>query len=356
MPKKVMLGLSGGVDSAVSGWLLKQAGYVVEACFMRNWKDPNTHCTDDASLKDAEAISKHLGIPLQIIDFSNAYWDEVFQSFLDDLAKGLTPNPDILCNSQIKFKYFLDYAKAQGAQARATGHYAQLSSHAGDVTLRKGLDHNKDQTYFLYRLSQSQLQPCLFPIGHLNKPEVRKIAKKIGLAVHEKKDSTGICFIGPKKYNDFISHYLLNKPGNILSVTGEVLGTHRGIIFYTIGQRQGLGLGGSTKSTKPWYVVDKSLKDNTLIVAQGHEHPALFKEILHCHQLHWINAPLNVGEPCEAKIRYRQTPQPCQIIERSETHAKIAFQQPQRAVTPGQHIVFYQDDVCLGGGVILPQT
>lgn len=363
MPKvipKVIVGLSGGVDSSIAALLLKKQGYDVHAVFMNNWHEPKTdaqitYCTAAQDLKDVHTICQTLDIPLETVDFSDQYWDKVFEYFLSEYTAGRTPNPDILCNKEIKFKAFLDYALAQGADFIATGHYAIRKQSSGAYQLCKGIDSNKDQSYFLYTLNQWQLAHSLFPIGDLEKPAVREMAKSAGLITHSKKDSTGICFIGERKFQAFLSEYLLAKPGEIQTPEGEVMGTHQGLMFYTLGQRQGLKIGGKRGGTEqPWYVAGKIMKTNRLIVVQGHDHPLLYTRTLHCSHLHWVSghAP---GEnfTASAKIRYRQTEQPCQVKQVTSDCYQVEFETPQWAATPGQSIVFYQKEICLGGGVIL---
>lgn len=361
MPK-VIVGLSGGVDSSIAALLLKKQGYDVYAVFMNNWHEPitdaqTTYCTAAQDLKDVHAICQTLEIPLETIDFSDQYWDKVFEYFLSEYTAGRTPNPDILCNKEIKFKAFLDYALAQGADFIATGHYAIRQETSGTYQLKKGTDLNKDQSYFLYTLNQWQLAHSLFPVGELEKPKVREMAKSAGLITHSKKDSTGICFIGERKFQAFLSEYLLAKPGKIQTSEGEVIGEHQGLMFYTLGQRQGLKIGGKQGAEeKPWYVAGKAMKTNRLIVVQGHDHPLLFTQTLHCNHLHWVSGkPPGESFKASAKIRYRQTEQPCQVKRIDSDHYQVDFEVPQWAATPGQSIVFYQDDICLGGGVILEQ-
>ncbi len=301
-------------------------------------------------MQDAKAVCDKLDIPLHAVNFSREYWDQVFEYFLQEYREGRTPNPDILCNKEIKFKAFLDYALSLGADAIATGHYAQTN---GQQLLR-GKDSNKDQSYFLHAINQQALSQTMFPIGHLTKPEVRQLAKEAGFINHAKKDSVGICFIGEKDFKAFLSRYLPATPGEIETDDGRMIGRHDGLMYYTLGQRQGLGIGGRKDATdEPWYVVAKDLKRNVLIVGQGHEHPLLFSSVLIAKQIHWVNScepslPFN----CTAKTRYRQTDQACTISKLAKNTYEIRFKQPQWAVTPGQYVVFYQNDICLGGGVI----
>jgi len=353
---KVIVGLSGGVDSAVAALLLQQQGYRVEAVFMKNWDedDGDEYCPAAEDLADARAVAEHLDIPLQTISFSAEYWDHVFEHFLAEYRAGRTPNPDILCNSEIKFRAFLDYALAKDADFIATGHYARLRRDANSVHLLKGTDSNKDQSYFLYLLNQYQLSHSLFPLGDMPKSAVREIAAREGFPNHAKKDSTGICFIGERKFNTFMRRYFPPQPGEIRSISGEYLAGHNGLMFHTIGQRQGLGIGGrQNDSGEPWYVVGKNLANNILIVAQGKDHANLFSSGLVARELHWIaglppRAPVN----CSAKIRYRQSEQPCLLSPMPDASCRVNFTQAQRAITPGQAVVFYNGDECLGGATI----
>lgn len=355
--QRVIVGLSGGVDSSVAALLLKKQGYEVEGLFMKNWEEDDTedYCSASVDVTDAQAVCDHLSIRLHTINFAAEYWDNVFSYFLKEYQSGRTPNPDILCNKEIKFKTFLDYALAQGADFIATGHYAGKAFKDNGHQLLKSTDINKDQTYFLYTLGQKQLSKTLFPLTAFTKPEIRRIAKEAGLPNHNKKDSTGICFIGERKFKRFLENYLPTQPGPIETQEGKNIGQHDGLMFYTIGQRQGLGIGG-LKETEltPWYVADKVLERNALIVVQGREHPSLHANALICTQPHWISEetptfPLT----CTAKIRYRQTETTCTLVPLStENEIRVEFEQAQWAITPGQSIVFYQDESCLGGGVI----
>ncbi len=355
--------MSGGVDSSVAALLLLQQGYQVEGLFMKNWEEDDTeeYCTATEDLADAQSVSDALGIKLHTVNFSGEYWDKVFEYFLEEYRSGRTPNPDIMCNKEIKFKAFLEYALELGADYIATGHYARIDRSnlvSNDPTLKmlKGIDDNKDQTYFLYTLQQHQLIKSLFPIGELEKSKVREIAQKAGFDTANKKDSTGICFIGERKFTEFLQRFLPAQPGDIITPEGDVIGQHQGLMYYTFGQRQGLGIGGlKTASEEPWFVVDKKLDTNKLIAAQGHNHPLLLKQQLIASQLHWVsgNAPSN-DFVCKAKIRYRQTEQDCHVLIDSDNidNCVVCFDEPQRAITPGQSIVFYDDDICLGGGII----
>ena len=352
---KVIVGMSGGVDSSVAALLLREQGYRVEGLFMKNWEedDGTEYCTAKEDFADARAVADSLGITLHGANFAAEYWDNVFEHFLAEYRAGRTPNPDILCNREIKFKAFLEYARQLGADFIATGHYARRGERQGKGTLLKGLDDNKDQSYFLHAVGHTELEQTLFPVGAIPKPEVRDIARRHQLVTAKKKDSTGICFIGERRFRDFLQQYLPAQPGEIHSLEGEYLGQHSGLMYHTIGQRQGLGIGGlANHGDEPWYVVDKDLQHNVLLVAQGNEHPALFKSTLYTGELMWIagQAPaLPFG--CSAKVRYRQADQACTIFPAARG-CRVEFEQPQRAVTPGQSVVFYRGDCCLGGGVI----
>lgn len=356
---RVIVGMSGGVDSSVTALLLLQQGYQVEGLFMKNWEeDDNTeYCTAKADLADAQAVADRLGIKLHTANFAAEYWDGVFEHFLDEYKAGRTPNPDILCNREIKFKAFLEYALELGADYIATGHYVRRAQRNGQTLLLKGLDANKDQSYFLCAVNESCLERSLFPVGDLEKPEVRRLAAAAGFVTSTKKDSTGICFIGERRFKDFLQQYLPAQPGDIETTEGEVIGQHMGLMYHTFGQRQGLGIGGlRNHDESPWYVVDKDVHRNVLVVAQGNNHPALFSTGLVASQIAWINRqPPELPLSCTAKIRYRQQDQSCEVVAVNggrEDQVQVTFDNPQRAVTPGQVIVFYQDDVCLGGGVI----
>jgi tRNA-uridine 2-sulfurtransferase len=351
-PKHIIVGMSGGVDSSVAAFLLKEAGHHVEGVFMKNWEedDTDTFCPASVDMADAQAVCDTLQIELHRVNFAAEYWERVFVDFLAEYNAGRTPNPDIICNKEIKFKAFLHYAKQRGADCIATGHYARTR----DLQLLKGLDPQKDQSYFLYTLTQEQLAHSLFPVGELEKQEVRKIAEKIGLSNHAKKDSTGICFIGERKFKTFLSEYVKGKTGAIKTLEGKTIGQHDGLMFYTLGQRQGLKIGGLKNTPEqPWYVVGKDLTENVLLVAQGQDHPALFTSSLIAAQVHWIH-DMSKKFPlaAHAKTRYRQPDQACMIEKVDHEQYKIIFAQPQRAVTPGQSVVFYQGDICLGGGII----
>ncbi|QIL84651.1 tRNA 2-thiouridine(34) synthase MnmA [Vibrio sp. HDW18] len=357
--KKVIVGMSGGVDSSVSAYLLKQQGYQVEGLFMKNWEedDNEEYCTAAEDLADAQAVCDKLNIPLHTINFAAEYWDNVFEYFLAEYKAGRTPNPDILCNKEIKFKAFLEFAdEVLDADYIAMGHYVRRTfPSAGEKPqMLRGLDSNKDQSYFLYTLSHEQVARSLFPVGDLEKPEVRRIAEEQGLITAKKKDSTGICFIGERKFTDFLARYLPAQPGKIETPEGKVIGEHQGLMYHTLGQRKGLHIGGMKEcSEQPWYVAEKDLKRNVLIAVQGADHPLLQSQGLIASQLHWVNR-MPITEPlrCSIKTRYRQTDIACTIIPLSDDQIKVMFDQPQVAVTPGQSAVFYQDDVCLGGGII----
>ncbi|MCJ8170811.1 tRNA 2-thiouridine(34) synthase MnmA [Atopomonas sediminilitoris] len=352
---RVIVGMSGGVDSSVSALLLQQQGYQVEGLFMKNWDedDGTEYCTAKEDLADAQAVADKLGITLHTANFAAEYWDNVFEHFLAEYKAGRTPNPDILCNREIKFKAFLDYALSLGADLIATGHYVRRRDVQGSSQLLKGLDGNKDQSYFLHAVGGEQIGKTLFPVGELEKPEVRRLAEEFGLATAKKKDSTGICFIGERRFSDFLKQYLPAQPGNIETTDGDVIGRHHGLMYHTIGQRQGLGIGGmKDASDDPWYVLAKDLSRNVLVVGQGNEHPWLFSRSLAASDMYWVN-PVDLSTPREltAKVRYRQSDQACRL-EKTANGYLATFSEPQRAVTPGQSVVFYDGEVCLGGGVI----
>ena len=354
-PPRVIVGMSGGVDSSVSALLLQQQGYQVEGLFMKNWEedDGTEYCTAREDLADAQAVADRLNIPLHGANFAAEYWDNVFAHFLSEYRAGRTPNPDILCNKEIKFNAFLEYATQLGADFIATGHYVRTDHHAEQGSLLKGLDSNKDQSYFLHQVGCEALARTLFPVGELDKPAVRDIAEAAGLVTAGKKDSTGICFIGERRFTDFLERYLPAQPGAIESLDGAILGEHQGLMYHTIGQRQGLGIGGlANHEQAPWYVVDKALTRNVLLVAQGKNHPALFKTTLYANDIFWISGQSpDLPLRCTAKIRYRQADQDCWLEEHPEGF-RVRFDDPQRAITPGQSVVFYQSEQCLGGGVI----
>lgn len=348
---KIIVGLSGGVDSAVTALLLKEQGYDVAGCYMQNWvaEKDDPYCSAEADLTDAKKVCDHLQIPFHLVNFSKAYWNTVFQYCLDEFVAGRTPNPDIWCNQFIKFDVFLKHALQLGADYLATGHYVRKD----DNRLLKATDLNKDQSYFLYTLTQEKLAHTLFPLGALTKPEVRTIAKKAGLLNAHKKDSTGICFIGERKFTEFLKDFILTKPGIMKTLEGNVIGKHDGLMFYTLGQRKGLHIGGVKNSNESaWYVVAKNISANELIVAQGHDHPLLFSSELICEKLQWVSGEAPKALKCNAKTRYRQNDQACTITLLENNSAHVIFDQLQRAITPGQSVVFYEDDICLGGGII----
>ncbi len=354
---KVICGMSGGVDSSVSAFILQQQGYDVEGLFMKNWEedDDTDYCTAAADLADAQAVCDKLGIKLHKINFAAEYWDNVFEHFLEEYKAGRTPNPDILCNKEIKFKAFLEYAAEDlGANFIATGHYVRKGEKNGEALLLRGLDQNKDQSYFLYALTEKQVAQSLFPVGEIEKPLVRAIAEDIGLVTAKKKDSTGICFIGERKFKDFLARYLPAQPGEIKTTEGEVIGRHDGLMYHTLGQRKGLGIGGiKGKSENAWYVVEKDLENNVLVVAQGLDNSALLSRGLKAQQLTWVSTrPLRENLRCTVKTRYRQTDIPCEIRPIDDHSIEVYFDEPQIAVTPGQSAVFYLGEVCLGGGII----
>jgi tRNA-specific 2-thiouridylase len=348
---KVVVGLSGGVDSSVAAYLLKQQGYEVIGVFMQNWEgDDDEYCTIKEDSMDAIAVADVLGIDIEIVNFAHEYKDRVFSYFLTEYQNGRTPNPDILCNSEIKFKSFLDYAISLGADYIATGHYVDKTIMDDNrEVLIKAIDQNKDQSYFLYRLNQQQIIKTLFPLGKLTKPEVRKIAASLNLPNATKKDSTGICFIGERPFREFLQKYMPTKTGNMISPEGKIIATHQGLMFYTIGQRKGLGIGGQGE---PWFVADKHLASNELIVVQGHDNPLLYTTMLKANQLSFA-----LGEPPKngnytAKTRYRTKDAPCQLVNSGTDEISLSFSTPQWAVTPGQSVVIYDNDLCLGGGII----
>ncbi|ASK19423.1 MULTISPECIES: tRNA 2-thiouridine(34) synthase MnmA [unclassified Halomonas] len=354
--QKVIVGMSGGVDSSVSALLLLQQGYEVEGLFMKNWDedDGTEYCTAKEDLADAEAVCEKLGIKLHTANFASEYWDNVFEHFLAEYKAGRTPNPDILCNREIKFKVFLDYAEMLGADKIATGHYVRQGVRGGRPRLLKGVDSNKDQSYFLHAVPEAAIARTLFPVGELEKPVVRALAEQHDLITAKKKDSTGICFIGERRFRDFLQQYLPAQPGNIETPEGDVIGKHMGLMYYTLGQRQGLGIGGlANYSEDPWYVVAKDLERNVLIVVQGKHHPLLFTNALATEAMDWV-----AGEPpaaqgrYTAKTRYRQSDCPCEIHTLPDGTVEVVFDDPQWAVTPGQSLVLYDGEICLGGGVI----
>ncbi|MEQ1559899.1 MAG: tRNA 2-thiouridine(34) synthase MnmA [Methyloglobulus sp.] len=361
MAKNIVVGMSGGVDSSVTALLLLEQGHNVTGLFMKNWEedDGTEYCTAMEDLADAQQVCDKLGIELKTVNFASEYWDDVFEVFLSEFKAGRTPNPDILCNKHVKFKAFLNYAVQDlGAEYIATGHYARVSEHDGEHFLLKGLDAGKEQSYFLYTLGQHELAHTLFPIGHLQKTEIRKHAEQAGFDNCRKKDSTGICFIGERKFKEFLQRYLPTQPGEMRTPEGQRIGTHQGLMYYTLGQRQGLGIGGVKDSPdEPWYVLEKNLEDNILIVGQGHDHPLMLHNTLTAGQLDWCNnKPLTGAIHCTAKTRYRQADQACYLEPIDEGRCQAVFAEPQRAITPGQSVVFYQGEICLGGGIIESRT
>jgi tRNA-specific 2-thiouridylase len=348
----IVVGISGGVDSAVTALLLKQQGYKVIGLFMKNWEDDDSdeHCSSRQDLIDAVSIADTIDIPIETVNFAKEYKDRVFSHFLREYAAGRTPNPDILCNSEIKFKAFLEHAVNMGADSIATGHYAQIRKVTDNYQLLKAIDRSKDQSYFLYRLNQAQLSKTMFPLGMLLKSQVREIARQHKLSNYAKKDSTGICFIGKRPFREFLNRYLPAQPGPMYTPDGQIVGEHMGLSFYTIGQRQGLGIGGQGL---PWFVAAKNIANNHLIVAQGHDHPALLSTFLDATELHWIDNQIpDITRNYTAKIRYRQADVSCHFNAISETLGSIEFNEAQWAVTPGQSVVIYDGEICLGGGTI----
>jgi len=356
MQTHVVVGMSGGVDSSVTAYLLKQQGYRVTGMFMKNWEEDDTeeYCASATDLKDAAQVCERLGIDLHEVNFAHEYWENVFEHFLTEYQSGRTPNPDILCNKEIKFKEFLLQAESLGADYIATGHYVAKGfvddSPSNESLLLRGSDVNKDQSYFLYTLQQHQLRKSLFPLGDIEKPAVRAIADQQGFITHNKKDSTGICFIGERRFKDFLSTYLKPNPGNMVDIDGVTVGQHDGLMYYTLGQRQGLNIGGAGQA---WYVAGKDVDSNELLVVQGHDHPAMLTQTVTAEGTDWVsNAPPKAGEVLTAKTRYRQQDHQCQIVEIDEHSIRVRFSEPQRAVTPGQALVFYKGRCCLGGATI----
>ncbi|WP_124057592.1 tRNA 2-thiouridine(34) synthase MnmA [Vaginisenegalia massiliensis] len=354
---RVVVGMSGGVDSSVAAHLLKEEGYDVVGLFMKNWDDTDENgvCTATQDYEDVTLVAEALGIPYYSVNFEKEYWERVFEYFLAEYKAGRTPNPDVMCNKEVKFKAFLDYAMDLGADYIAMGHYARTRrDENGIVHLLRGVDNNKDQTYFLSQLSQAQLQKALFPVGDITKPQVREIAEKLDLATAKKKDSTGVCFIGERNFNEFLANYLPNKPGKMVTLDGQVKGDHMGLMYYTIGQRQGLGIGGGGESNEPWFVIGKDLTTQTLYVGQGFHHPNLYADYLEASQISFTTPEEKPLEfKCTAKFRYRQADIGVTVqLSPDRQSAKVIFDQPVRAITPGQAVVFYQGEECLGGGII----
>lgn len=344
--KTVVVGMSGGVDSSVTALITKLQGYRVIGLFMKNWDEthPDGTCAADQDYQDVIKVCEKLDIPYYSVNFVKEYWDGVFEEFLNDYKRGYTPNPDILCNREIKFKVFYQRARLLGADYLATGHYCQLQNHK----LAKAVDNNKDQTYFLYAVDKNVFEHVLFPIGHLPKPKVRELAHKFDLATKTKKDSTGICFIGERNFKNFLSQYIESQKGNFVDLNGKVLGTHDGVCFYTLGQRKGMGIGGPGEA---WFVVGKNFDKNEVILAQGDDHPALYADGLTAVELNWLTDLPGATFKCKAKVRYRQPEQDCTVTLEGN-QVKVVFDQPQRAMTPRQSVVFYSGDLCLGGGII----
>ncbi|MBO0419746.1 tRNA 2-thiouridine(34) synthase MnmA [Vagococcus fluvialis] len=355
---RVVVGMSGGVDSSVTALLLKEQGYDVVGVFMKNWDDTDENgvCTATEDYKDVAKVANQIGVPYYSVNFEKEYWDRVFEYFLAEYRLGRTPNPDVMCNKEIKFKAFLDYAMQLGADYVATGHYAQIKrDEDGTVHMLRGVDNNKDQTYFLSQLSQEQLAKTMFPLGHMEKSEVREIAKKAKLATAQKKDSTGVCFIGEKNFKEFLGKYLPAQPGKMVTLDGQVKGDHAGLMYYTIGQRQGLGIGGGQgDNSEPWFVVGKELETNTLLVGQGFHHEHLYATSLEASEVHFtVDTPMPKEFKCTAKFRYRQQDTGVTVIlNDDQTKATVIFDEAVRAITPGQAVVFYNGDECLGGGLI----
>ncbi len=353
---RIVVGMSGGVDSSVTALLLKQQGYDVIGLFMKNWEDDDNseYCSSRQDLLDAVSVADTIGIPIEAVNFSKEYKDRVFSYFLREYQAGRTPNPDILCNAEIKFKAFLDHAIALGADTIATGHYAQVREVNGAFQLLKASDASKDQSYFLHRLNQAQLSKAMFPLGNILKSDVRRIAEQHGLSNHAKKDSTGICFIGERPFREFLSGYLPTQPGDMYTPEGQRVGKHIGLSFYTLGQRQGLGIGGAKESSgEPWFVAAKDMQRNRLIVVQGHDHPLLLTHQVDVMDMHWISgsAP-DLTRGYAAKTRYRQQDAACRIAPHDNGLTHYTFEHAQWAVTPGQSVVAYDGEICLGGGII----
>ncbi|QJS96262.1 tRNA 2-thiouridine(34) synthase MnmA [Dolosigranulum pigrum] len=355
---RVVVGMSGGVDSSATALKLKREGYDVVGIFMKNWDDTDENgvCTATEDYKDVQAVANQIGIPYYSVNFEKEYWNKVFEYFLDEYKKGRTPNPDVICNKEIKFKAFLDYAMDLGADYVATGHYARVErDDDGTVHMLRGVDSNKDQTYFLNQLSQDQLQRVMFPLGEMEKPDVRQLAEEAGLKTADKKDSTGICFIGERDFKEFLMNYLPAQPGEMQTLDGDVVNTHDGLMYYTIGQRQGLGIGGSKEyGNEPWFVIGKDLERNVLLVGQGFHHEHLYATHLEASDFSFtVKAPAEAEFRCTAKFRYRTDDVPVMIkMNDDRTEAIVEFDEPQRAITPGQAIVLYDGEECLGGGTI----
>jgi tRNA-specific 2-thiouridylase len=353
-PQKVIVGLSGGVDSSVAALRLIEQGWHVEGLFMKNWEedDDADYCNAAEDLADAQAVAGILGIPLHTVNFATEYWDRVFEYFLAEYRAGRTPNPDVLCNREIKFKAFLDYALDLGTDKIATGHYAGVECGGSGCRLLRAHDRNKDQTYFLYMLGQRALRHTLFPLAEIDKDEVRSLAERAGFPNHKKKDSTGVCFIGERRFREFLSRYLPANPGEIRTDDGHVIGEHPGLMYFTLGQRQGLRIGGIADAPdEPWYVVGKDLQTNVLTVAQGHDNPLLYRDNLNASQVFWVHLPPLSPARLMARCRHRQPLQRCTVLLQDD-RLSVRFDAPQRAITPGQSVVLYDGRVCLGGGII----
>jgi tRNA-uridine 2-sulfurtransferase len=354
--ERIVVGMSGGVDSSVAALLLKRRGFEVVGLFMKNWEDDDDdqYCSTRQDLIDCASVAEVIGIDLEAVNFAAEYKERVFSAFLSEYSAGRTPNPDILCNAEIKFRAFLDHAVALGASRIATGHYARLRASSAGFELLKAADLSKDQSYFLHRLNQDQLAHVMFPLGELKKTEVRKIAKEAGLHNFAKRDSTGICFIGERPFREFLNRYLPKAPGPMRTPEGKIVGEHIGLYFYTIGQRKGIGIGGLKNSAgEPWYVAGKNLDKNELIVVQGHDHPLLLRGRLSAQDLAWVGGtPPDARLPYSGKTRYRQADAPCRVAQATAASLDLEFESPQWAVTPGQSVVLYRNEVCLGGGVI----
>jgi tRNA-specific 2-thiouridylase len=354
-PATVVIGMSGGVDSSVAAWILKQQGYKVIGLFMKNWEDDDNseYCSSRQDWLDVVSVADLIGIDVEAVNFASEYKDRVFAEFLREYSAGRTPNPDVLCNAEIKFKAFLDHAMSLGAEAIATGHYAKTARVGEEVHLLKAIDETKDQSYFLYRLNQQQLKHVIFPLGGIRKTVIREIAQKIGLPNAAKKDSTGICFIGERPFREFLNRYLPNKPGPIKTEDGKTVGEHVGLAFYTLGQRKGIGMGGSKDGTgDPWFVAKKDIQTNTLYIVQGHDHPWLLNPLLSASQISWTSGFAPALGSYTAKTRYRQVDAPCQLSALTKDLFTLNFDEAQWAVTPGQSAVIYSGDRCLGGGII----
>ncbi|MBI66012.1 MAG: tRNA 2-thiouridine(34) synthase MnmA [Candidatus Marinimicrobia bacterium] len=351
--KRIIVAMSGGVDSSVAASILIEQGFDVEALFMKNWEEDSEYCSAEQDYNDALQVCNKLNIPLHSINFTKAYWNRVFKHFLDEHKNGRTPNPDILCNTEIKFKEFLQYAIELGADKIATGHYVQNYVKNNQVFLQKGSDKTKDQSYFLYGLNQKQISSAMFPIGNMKKKEVRDRAKKLGFVNYNKKDSVGICFIGERNIKEFLKEYIPENPGDIVNINGDVIGKHEGLMYYTIGQRKGLGIGGGHSTNEgAWYVIDKNLKNNELIVGQGINNNRLFHKNLIASNVHWISGKPPHKNELHAKIRYRAEDVLCKIIMQNKNNIHVQFNKPCFGIAPGQSVVFYDKDICLGGGII----